>query len=157
MSQLETRRDEQSIIGISRPSPAPEPRRYGRRRSDKIPWAGVVVLVTATLLLFFGKAAILMLFGPTVPFELQASDVGGQLHIRWNGQADDIVRAESAILEVTDGKQQYQYPVSTGVLASGTLDYTRKTDDVAATLVLFKNGHETERRIVRSISAPQSR
>jgi hypothetical protein len=150
--------EDTSIIGIGRPEPPPlggQP--YGRRKSDKIPWAGALLLSIGILLMFFGKTLVPTLFGTAVPFELSATDVKGQMHIRWNGQADDVTKAENAILEVTDGKQQYIYPVSHEVLESGTLDYTRRTDDVVATLVLHKNGHETERRIVRSISAPTGR
>ena len=94
------------------------------------------------------------LSGTVVPFELQATDVGGQMHIRWNPRADDVARAEHAVFEVADGKKQYRFPVSRAVLASGTMEYTRKSDDVAATLVLYKDGRETERRTVRSVSAP---
>ena len=154
MSVLDQVRERESIIGILRPPPVV---RYGRRRSDKVPWAGVVILLVAILLMFFGRALVPVLFGPSVPFELQASDASGQMHIRWNAQADGVVRADRAVLEVKDGKQDLQYPVSRTMLANGGLDYTRKTDDVVASLVLYKDGREIERRIVRSISAPVGR
>jgi hypothetical protein len=159
MSVLDIVHYHRSAIGVSSaPTLSSEPVRYGRRRSDKIPWAGVLVLLAATLFVFFGKSAVPALFGTAaIPFELQATDVGGQMRIRWNGQADDVAHAESATLEIADGKQQYLYPVSRDVLASGALDYTRRTDDVVASLVLHRNGRESERRIVRSISAPSAR
>jgi hypothetical protein len=159
MSVLDTVQDHHSAIGISTaPTLSPAPVTYGRRRSDKIPWAGVLVLLGATIFVFFGKSALPALFGTAaIPFELQATDIGGQMRIRWNAQADDVARAESATLEIADGKQQYLYPVSRDVLASGALDYTRRTDDLVASLVLHRNGRESERRIVRSISAPTAR
>jgi hypothetical protein len=154
MSVLGAVHDDKSIIGISRPTP--EPVSYGKRRSDKIPWAGAAVLLAAILLVFFGKSAMPALFGTPVPFELQATDVNGQMKIRWNGQADAVTNAETASLEIKDGGQEYQYPVSRDVLAAGALDYTRRTGDVVASLVLQKGGRETERRLIRSISPPSS-
>lgn len=122
-------------------------------RADRVAWVGAVVLLVATLFILFGKGMFPSLSGTVVPFELQATDVGGQMHIRWNPRADDVARAEHAVFEVADGKKQYRFPVSRAVLASGTMEYTRKSDDVAATLVLYKDGRETERRTVRSVSA----
>jgi hypothetical protein len=159
MSALDIAQDHGSAIGISTaPTLSPLPVTYGWRRSDKIPWVGVLVLLAATLFVFFGKSAVPALFGTAaIPFELQATDVGGQMRIRWNGQADDVAHAESATLEIADGNQQYLYPVSRDVLATGALDYSRRTDDLVASLVLHRNGRESERRIVRSVSAPSAR
>jgi hypothetical protein len=126
-------------------------------RADRVPWAGAIVLLVATIAIFFGKGMVPALSGIVVPFELQATDVGGQMHIRWNARADDVGRAEHAVFEVADGKQQYRFPVSRAVLSLGAIEYTRKSDDVAATLVLYKDGRETERRTVRSVSAPGNR
>ena len=123
-------------------------------RANRVPWVGAIVLLVATLSILFGKGIIPPLSGVLVPFEIQATDVGGQMHIRWNGRADDVARAENAIFEVADGKKEYRFPVSRGVLSSGALEYVRRSDDVAATLILYKDGRETERRTVRSVSAP---
>ena len=123
-------------------------------RADRVPWAGAIVLLVATLSILFGKGMVSPLSGILVPFEIQATDVGGQMHIRWNARADDVARAEHAVFEVAEGKNEYRFPVSRGVLSSGALEYVRRSDDVAATLVLYKAGRETERRTVRSVSAP---
>ena len=123
-------------------------------RADRVPWVGAIVLLVATLSILFGKGLVPPLSGPVVPFEIQATDVGGQMHIRWNARADDVARAENAALEVADGKKEYRFPVSRGVLSSGAIEYIRKADDVAATLVLYKDGRETGRRTVRSVSVP---
>ena len=123
-------------------------------RADRVPWVGAIVLVVATLSILFGKGMVSPLSGTLVPFEIQATDVGGQMHIRWNARADDVARAEHAVFEVADGKKEYRFPVSRGVLSSGAMEYIRRSDDVAATLVLYKDGRETERRTVRSVSAP---
>ena len=123
-------------------------------RADRVPWAGAIVLLVATLSILFGKGMVPPLPNTLVPFEIQATDVGGQMHIRWNARADDIARAEHAVFEVADGKKEYRFPVSRGVLSSGAMEYIRRSDDVAATLVLYKDGRETERRTVRSVSAP---
>ena len=120
---------------------------------DTAPWAGAAVLFIATLSMMFGRGFIAPGSGTVVPFELLATDVGGQMHIHWNGMADDVSQAEHAVFEVGDGNKQDRFSVSRSVLASGTIEYTRKSDDVAATLVLFKDGRETERRTVRSVSA----
>ena len=123
-------------------------------RADRVPWVGAIVLLMATLSILFGKGMVSPVSGTLIPFEIHATDVGGQMHIRWNGRADDVARAENAIFEVADGKEQYRFPVSRGALSSGALEYVRGSDDVAATLVLYKDGRETERRTVRSVSAP---
>ncbi len=123
-------------------------------RADRVPWVGAIVLLVATLSILFGKGMVPPLSGTLVPFEIQATDVGGQMHIRWNGRADDVALAEHGVLEVADGKKEYHFPVSRGVLSSGAMEYIRRSDDVAATLVLYKDGRETERRTVRSVSAP---
>ena len=120
---------------------------------DRAPWAGAAVLFIVTLSMMFGRGFIAPGSGTVVPFELLATDVGGQMHIHWNGMADDVSQAEHAVFEVGDGNKQDRFSVSRSVLASGTIEYTRKSDDVAATLVLFKDGRETERRTVRSVSA----
>src|SRR4051794_25459078 len=151
MRLAEQVQDQESIIGIFRPPP---PVRFGRRRSDKVPWAGVVILLIATVGLFFAKSVVPAIIGPKIPFELQASDVAGKMHIQWNGAADMVAKADSATLVIRDGKKDYSYPVTRDVLANGSLDYSRRTDEVEATLVLTKDGREIERRIVRSISAP---
>ena len=115
------------------------------------------MLLAATLFLVLGKGLITPRPGLAVPFELLATDVGGQMHIRWNGQADGVAQAEGAVFEVGAENWKDRFPVSRGMLASGAIDYTRKADDVAVTLVLYKDGRETERRIVRSVSAPGNR
>ena len=125
-------------------------------RVDRAPWAGAAVLLIATLSVMFGRGYLAPDSGAVVPFELLATDVGGQMRIHWNGLADDVSQAEHAVLEVGDGNKQDRFSVSRSVLASGTIEYTRKSDDVAATLVLFKDGRETERRTVRSVSAPSA-
>lgn len=129
------------------------PVQHRRRRWDRLPWTGAVILFAASLALLFGNSAIATGFATSVPFEVQASDVAGNMRIRWNAHAGDITHAEAAMLDVVDGDQTYRYPVSSAVLANGALDYIRKSDDVMASLVLYKNGQETGRRIVRSIGA----
>lgn len=123
-------------------------------RTDRVPWVGAIVLLVATLSILFGRGLVPPLSGTVVPFEIQATDVGGQMHIRWNARADDIALAEHAVFEVADGKKEYRFPVSRAVLALGAMEYTRNSDDIAATLVLYRDGRETERRTVRSVSAP---
>ncbi len=156
MSVMEIVTDRESITGTSSrildpPLPSVP---YGRRRSDKIPWAGVTILFIATLLLLFGKSAIPALSGTVIPFELQSTDVGGQMRIRWNRNSDEVVQADSASLEVVDGTSQNRFPLSRATLLSGALDYSRQSGDAIATLILYKNGQESTRRIVRSIGAP---
>ncbi len=129
----------------------------GISRSDRAPWAGAVVLLAATLSMVFGRGIVAPASGIVVPFELMATDVEGQMHIHWNGKADGVAQAERGEFEVGDGNKQARFPVSRGVLASGAIEYTRRTDDVAATLVLYKDGRETERRTVRSVSASGTR
>ncbi len=123
-------------------------------RVDRAPWAGAIVLFVATLSIVFGKGIGPPLSRDVLFFELQATDVGGQMQIRWNGRADNVARAEHAFFEVADGKQRTRFPVSRGVLDSGAIEYTRKSNDVAATLILYKDGREIERRTVQSVSAP---
>ena len=123
-------------------------------RADRVPWVGAIVLFVATVSIFYVRGMGPAVSGAGVPFELQATDAGGQMRIHWDGRADNVAHADYAVFEVTDGEKQYHFPVSRGVLATGTIDYIRKSDDIAATLVLFKRGLETERRTVRSVSAP---
>jgi hypothetical protein len=119
-----------------------------------LPWSGAVCLLVAAALVLFGTNWISLGLNlkAAVPFDVRASDVNGTLRIRWNAHADDVSHAQVAVLEVLDGEERYQYPVSSAVLATGALDYIRKSDDVTAVLILYKNGQEIGRRIVRSIS-----
>ena len=126
----------------------------GVTHADRVPWAGAVILLLATLSIVFGNGMIIPNSAAAVPFELLATDNGGQMHIRWNARADDVAQAQQAVFEVGDGEKQDRFSVSRSVLASGAIEYTRRSDDVAATLVLYKDGRETERRTVRSVSAP---
>ena len=123
-------------------------------RANRVPWIGAIVLFVATVSIFYVRGMGLAVSGAGVPFELQATDAGGQMLIHWDGRADNVAHADYAVFEVADGANQYHFPISRGVLATGAIEYIRKSDDVAATLVLFKRGLETERRTVRSVSAP---
>jgi hypothetical protein len=120
--------------------------------STWLPWTGAVCLLVAAALVVFGTNWIPHGLKTPVPFDVRASDVNGTLRIRWNARADEVAHAQAAVLEVLDGEERYQYPVSSSVLATGALDYIRKSEDVTAVLILYKNGQETGRRIVRSIS-----
>ena len=119
---------------------------------NSIPWAGVVLLLLATLYVLFGSALVPAASNVSASFELQATDIHGQMHIHWNSRAFDVTQAESAVFEVKDGEALYQFPVSARVLATGAIEYLRTSDDVAATLILFKDGKELGRRTVRSVS-----
>jgi hypothetical protein len=117
-----------------------------------LPWVGASCLLVAAVLVLLGTNWVPLGLKTAVPFDVRASDVNGTLRIRWNAHADEVAHAQVAVLEVLDGEERYQYPVSSAVLATGALDYIRKSEDVTAVLILYKNGQEIGRRIVRSIS-----
>src|SRR6476659_3657623 len=94
-----------------------------------LPWVGAFCLMVGAALVFFGTNWIPLGLKAVIPFEVRASDVNGTLRIRWNARADEVAHAQAAVLEVLDGEERYQYPVSSAVLATGALDYIRKSED----------------------------
>lgn len=122
-----------------------------------IPWAGAVLLTLATFFLIFGGSQLKIAAPNSIPFELRANETAGQMEIHWDVKSDEVTRAQSAVFEVKDGDSLYRFPLSPRVLAAGSVEYVRKSDDVAATLILLKDDQELARRTVRSVGGPRGR
>ena len=84
------------------------------------------------------------------PLVLRASDEDSRLRLRWDPALRSIREAESAKIEVLDGGAKFEYPLVRDSLLTGSFDYARRSEDVVATLRLYRQGSESKFAVVRS-------
>jgi hypothetical protein len=122
--------------------------RAPRRKSDRIPWPGAVVLAIATTWVLVGNG----LLPGRAPFSLLASDSYGRVEMHWDPGTESVRKSDSATLDALDEGTMTRYPVESKILQRGALAYVRPERDVALTITLYKNGQAGERASVLSIS-----
>jgi hypothetical protein len=124
--------------------------RTKRRKSDRIPWPGALILAIATACVLVGNGRLLPV--RSSPFSPLASDRHGRVEIHWDPQAAAVRKAESAMLDAVDDGTMSRYPVERKILRDGAIAYVRHGQDVALTITLYENGRAGERASILSIS-----
>ncbi len=120
----------------SRPIPRYSPYPNTRR---KIPWAIIGVVVAALV----AAVAGLKYLGPqlnTEPLSLGMIEQNGQLQIQWNRASRSILNATSGTLEIVDGQDKRDVPMSRNELAQGSFTYARQSGDVQVRLTVTGSG-----------------
>jgi len=108
--------------------PVPEPRPYpgtagaGRRRSGRRTAAIAVGAALAALALIL-IAPVLSEQPATAGMELDVRELGDQLIVEWNPEAEAIQKAESAALLITDGGDRRLIELSPAELRGGSITY----------------------------------
>src|SRR5665213_954390 len=95
----------------------------------KIPWAIIGVVVAALL----AAVAGLKYLGPQLnqePLSLGMIEQNGQLQIQWNRASRSILNASGGTLEIVDGQDKRDIPMSRSDLAQGSFTYARQSGDV---------------------------
>ena len=101
----------------------------------KIPWAIIGVVVAALL----AAVAGLKYLGPQLnqePLSLGMIEQNGQLQIQWNRASRSILNASSGTLEIVDGQDKRDIPMSRSDLAQGSFTYARQSGDVQVRLTV---------------------
>ena len=120
----------------SRPIPQYSPYPNTGRR---IPWAIIGVVVAALL----AAVAGLKYLGPQLnaePLSLGMIEQNGQLQIQWNRASRSILNASGGTLEIVDGQDKRNIPMSRSELAQGSLTYARQSGDVQVRLTVTGSG-----------------
>lgn len=111
------------------------------RRRAVLPWLAVALVMGAA-----GWAAVTrdywMPAGPDL--SLSASDVDGQMSIRWDPRAPAIRRASGGAILISDGTATFVAPLGPGELRSGEFHHTRTSERVRVRLLVTWDGRRTE-------------
>ena len=101
----------------------------------KIPWAIIGVVVAALL----AAVAGLKYLGPQSneePLSLGMIEQNGQLQIQWNRASHTILNATGGTLQIVDGQDKRDVPMSRSELAQGSFTYARQSGDVQVRLTV---------------------
>jgi proteasome lid subunit RPN8/RPN11 len=105
--------------------PSPPPTR-------KWPWVALVLLAVAVV---GAVGARYYLTGPTVePIALNVDERDGQLRIEWNRNAKSVANATRGALEIVDGTEKKNIPLSPAELRGGKFTWERKSGEVEVRL-----------------------
>ena len=120
-------------------------------RSRSWIWIAVVVLA-------FGVAAVfgLRYFGPQLnrePIALTVLEKDGQLQVQWNHSSRTVTDATSGTLEIVDGADSRNVPLSPADLAKGSFTYARKSGDVQIRLEVRDSGGASSQEASRFLGA----
>lgn len=121
--------------------------------SRKWLWAIAVVPLVA---MAFGVGQYYRASGPPQPLSLWVADMGGQLLIEWDRTARPIREAQSATIEIRDGKDVTKIPIEGERLHEGSVDYMRRTDMVDVRLRVANRGRVAE-EFIRFVGPPVRR
>ncbi len=88
------------------------------------------------------------------PLSLWVADMGGQLLIEWDRSAKPIREAESATLEILDGKQPVAIRLDGDRLREGSIDYVRKSEVVDVRLRVKRRGGGAAQEMIRFVGQP---
>lgn len=108
----------------------------------KIPWA-IIGVVAAALV---AAVAGLKYLGPQLssdPLSLGMIEQNGQLQIQWNRASRSILGAAGGKLEVVDGPDKRDIPMSRSELTHGSFTYARQTGDVQVRLTVTEGDGNT--------------
>ncbi len=134
--------EEPELPSFARAEPGPSRKRL---------WVAIaaVPLVAAA----FGVVQYYRVSGPPPPLSLWVADMGGQLLIEWDRTARPIREAESATIEVRDGKDVTKIPIDGERLREGSVDYVRRTDVVDVRLRVTNHDRVAE-EFIRFVGPP---
>ncbi len=123
-------------------------------RKNRIPILLAVMLVAAAVV-FLG----LPLLSPPVEngISLQVTDLGRQLVLGWNRNANALLRAQGGMLLITDGNEQPRVDLDQEDLRRGRLVYERQTGDVVFHLLLAQPGDDAISEIASFVGEPPLR
>jgi len=112
----------------------------------KVPWAIMGVVVAAVVVAVAG----LHFLGPKLqhrvePLALGVLERDGQLQIQWNHASEAIADSTDGVLQIVDGPDKRDIPMSRPELAQGSLTYLRHSGDVQVRLIVNDSrGQRTE-------------
>ncbi|HEX8984291.1 MAG TPA: hypothetical protein VF767_02630 [Bryobacteraceae bacterium] len=119
-------------------------------------WAAMLTVMLLAGAVVFGAARYWQASAPPEPLALWVADMGGQLLIEWDQKARPIRTAESATLEIQDGKEHTEIQIDGARLRDGSVDYVRRSDIVDVRLRVRAAGREVE-EFIRFVGPPVSR
>ena len=119
-------------------------------------WASMLIAMLLAGASIFGAVRYWQTSAPPEPLALWVADMGGQLLIEWDQKAHPIRAAESATLEIQDGKEYTELRIDGARLREGSVDYVRRSDIVDVRLRVHAAGRETE-EFIRFVGPPVSR
>jgi proteasome lid subunit RPN8/RPN11 len=112
----------------------------------RVPWAIIGVAVAAVVIALAG----LHFLGPRLqhraePLALAVIERDGQLQIQWNHASEAIADSTDGVLEIVDGPDKRDIPMSRTELAQGSFTYLRHSGDVQVRLIVNDpRGQRTE-------------
>ena len=71
---------------------------------------------------------------------LTATDVQGQLQIRWDRTAPGVLHGQKAVLEINDGAAKSAVPLDRDRLRAGNFNYARRSERVDVRLTIDDGG-----------------
>jgi proteasome lid subunit RPN8/RPN11 len=117
-------------------------------------------LVAALVLALAGGAGVQAYYryiAPQQSLVLWVVDVGGQLLIEWDRTAKPIREAESARLEILDGKERRDIPMDGERLREGSVNYVRQSEIVDVRLRVNPRGARPVQEFMRFVGQPVRR
>ena len=123
------------------PHPAPLARVVGHalprvlRMPDRRQW-----IWAAPAILAIGVVAMLLQNPAGTPPSLafQVMDDGRELHLTWDKNSDSVRKAARGLLEIHDGPNQAEFPLSREQLQKGNFAYPRKSGDLELRLTVYR-------------------
>ena len=105
----------------------------------KMPWTIIGIVVAALIIAVIG----MRFFGPQLnaePLSLAVIEHDGQLQIQWNRASQSIAGSGGGTLQIVDGQDKRDIPMSRIELAQGNFTYVRRSGDVQVRLIVLTSG-----------------
>jgi hypothetical protein len=126
-------------------------------RTGRPVWMGVVLVLVLALAGGAGVEAYYRYTAPPQQLALWVFDVGGQLLIEWDRTAKPIREAESAWLEILDGKERRDIQMDGERLREGSVGYVRQAEIVDVRLHVSPRGSRAVQEFMRFVGQPVRR
>lgn len=120
-------------------------------------WLWMTLAIVLALAGGAGVEAYYRLYAQPQPLALWVADVGGQLLIEWDRTSKPIRQAQSATLEILDGKDRKEIRMDGDRLREGSVDYTRNSEIVDVRLRVNQSGARAAQEFIRFVGQPVRR
>lgn len=137
------------------PPPLPSFAHVQPGRSHK--WLWIPLAIVLALAGGVGVEAYYRFYGPQQSLALWVADVGGQLLIEWDRSSKPVRQAQSATLEIVDGKDRREIRMDGDRLREGSVDYARSSEIVDVRLRVNQSGARPAQEFIRFVGQPVRR